>query len=417
MANPDYTAQDVPTWAANLDSMNSLKAIGNIKNPLVELPLLNSLAFARGLGSLTFARADSSPGGTLAAYIDRYGVLQTVAIGLPRFEANGLLIEGASTNLVPESDDFSTWSLNGTMIRTGGQADMADGTAAYLLNDTDVDLDEAWIQTPNMAVADDSLTRTVSIRLKEGTAAQTQVTTFLSIGTLVTVNAIITWATKTISIGTLEGPFHDGFYVAKVPITNNSSGNIVWTIRLYPAGSAASVTGSVTAFRAQAEELPFATSPIATAGAPVTRSADSLSLDIAGNIPLQANAQTILVDWDIFGTHPTLDQDIVGVVGETFRQVRGANAGSLDSTSFFGGSGAGIGTTAVTANVIRRSGLVFDGTTAAYWLDGLRKGTEVPADVTDVLGSAIAIGLGFSGHIRNVRIYDRALSDREMAVA
>ncbi len=418
MANPDYTAQDVPTWAANLDSMNSLKAIGNIKNPLLHLPLLNSLAFAKGVGSLTFARA------SVATYIDRYGVLQSAAIDEPRFEANGLLIEGASENLLPESDDFTlgAWALTGTMNRTGGQADPAGGTDAVLLEDTDVAGDQAYIQD-TAAIANDSLTRTASIFLQPGSAPLTTFAQFLSGGTLVSLFAVIDWSAKTITSGTLEGPFSNGYYRAKVPITNNSSGNTTWQVRIYPAGAAATATGTVTAFRAQAEELPFATSPIETTGAPVTRSADTLNLTIAGNIGLQADAGTILCDVDVLGFigGSTL-QAAFTVRGETSRRIFAANGFAANVPTVNWGP-SDINGDVLTIGVTSRLGAVHDGAgESSIWQDGIEKSSVSGEDVSDSLGTDIDIGF-FSasshlfGHITNIRIYNRALSDREMAVA
>ena len=81
-------------------------AIGNINLPLLDIPLKNSLALKQGVGSVVFTRA------TTGTFIDRYGVLQTAAIDEARFEKEGLLIEGASTNLLTYSQDFSLeWGL------------------------------------------------------------------------------------------------------------------------------------------------------------------------------------------------------------------------------------------------------------------------------------------------------------------
>ncbi len=134
MANPDYTAQDVPTCAANLDSMVSLKAVGEIGNPLLELPLLNSLAFAKGVGSVTFARA------SVATYIDRYGVVQSVAIDVPRFEVNGLLMEGPRTNVLQHNNDPTQgiWSKsNLTPPSTVPGPDGVAGSGTRLLESND----------------------------------------------------------------------------------------------------------------------------------------------------------------------------------------------------------------------------------------------------------------------------------------
>ncbi len=418
MANPDYTAQDVPTWAANLDSMNSLKAIGNIKNPLVHLSLLNDLSFSCGIGSLTFARS------TIGSYIDRYGVLQTAAIDEPRFEANGLLIEGASTNLLDESDDFTAgvWVLTGTMVRTGGQADPAGGTSAVLLDDTDTTSNQAYIQDGASAtVANDALTRNGSVFLKQGTAAKTALSLFLTGGSQVSVVMTIDWSAKTVDAGTLTGPFSNGFYRLELPITNNSSGNTALKVRINPAGgtSEGAAIGTVTAFRAQAEELPFATSPIATAGAPVTRTTESLLLTYTGNSSAEVFAdETILADIEMLGTQTIAGWAIEGIA---FYRLFFVNPnwivqwGDAPNPQVTAGASA--------AGQMDRIGIVreLDGTVTG-WLNGVEGGNGV-SDGT-LVGTPTDIRIGdeggtspLYGHLTNFRIYDKALSDREMAVA
>ncbi len=421
MANPDYTAQDVPTWAANLDSMNSLKAVGEIGNHLLHLPLLNSLAFAKGVGSLTFARA------SIATYIDRYGVLQSAAIDEPRFDVDGLLMEGGSTNELDESDDFtgSPWILTGTMVRTGGQADPAGGTDAVLLDDTDVTSNLAYIQHLNVTILNDSLSHTVSIFLKPGSAAVSALSVFLTGGTGVSATMTVNWGALTVDVGTLKGPFSNGFYRLSLPVTNNTSGNTALSIRVHPAGdaSAGAAIGTVTAFRAQHEKLPFATSPIATSGAPVTRSVDICYATIIGNIGLQADAGTILCDTDVLGlVEASALQTAISVSSETDRRIFAHGFGAVVNASW--------GSQAMTAavmvpNVVERFGLRHEGGGAeSLWRNGAEVDTDTGSDVADALGAEINIG-GFStagsrplfGHIRNIRIYDIALSDREMAVA
>jgi len=53
---------------------------------------------------------------TTATYIDKSGVLQTAAINEPRFEKEGLLIEGQGTNLVPNSQLTSSWRVANTTV-------------------------------------------------------------------------------------------------------------------------------------------------------------------------------------------------------------------------------------------------------------------------------------------------------------
>lgn len=108
-------------WANASQGVPTLSA-GDLACPLLHLPLKNSLAMAMGVGSVTFTRS------TTANYIDRYGVLQTAAIDAPRFEKEGLLIEGASTNLLTYSEQFdqSVWT-KGNITVTPNDTAAPDG--------------------------------------------------------------------------------------------------------------------------------------------------------------------------------------------------------------------------------------------------------------------------------------------------
>ncbi len=397
MANPDYTAQDVPTWAANLDSMNSLKAIGNIKNPLLHLPLLNSLAFARGVGSLTFARA------SVATYIDRYGVVQSAAIDEPRFESNGLLVEGASTNKLLWSDDFTdaVW-LDGSGLWTvvGNNQTAPDGVATSA--DTITVTGTIAKIRQNVVLATGS-SASMWVKILSGTLSEFK----LDHGDGASVDV-------TSDILAAAGEW------ARVKIPNMTKGvSNFLDIDITFAGSGATLS----IWRAQFEELPFATSGISTTTVAVTRSVEALDLTISGNIGLQANAGTILCDVDVLGFMGSATlQTAFAIAGETNRRIFAANGFLTNKASVNWGPGdlAGL---VLTVGVASRLSIVHDGSSGiSFWQDGIEEDSSSGADVSDSLGTDIDIG-SFSassqlfGHISNVRIYDIALSDREMAVA
>jgi len=70
---------------------------------------------------------------SIGTYVDSNGVIQSAASGVARFdhdpvtgESLGLLIEEARTNLLPYSDDFSTWSTNNLSV-TANSTSAPDG--------------------------------------------------------------------------------------------------------------------------------------------------------------------------------------------------------------------------------------------------------------------------------------------------
>ncbi|MFO3907591.1 hypothetical protein AAHD62_24260, partial [Enterobacter hormaechei] len=122
------------------DAANSAAATGYVAPPLPDVwaPLNDDLRLLAGFApadtitvagtsyplpskSITFSRA------TTATYIDKSGVLRTAAINEPRFEKEGLLMEGAGTNHILYSNDPSKWSpLNVAIASTNNLA--PDGT-------------------------------------------------------------------------------------------------------------------------------------------------------------------------------------------------------------------------------------------------------------------------------------------------
>lgn len=100
-SEPSVTSDWQPVNDVDLSQIRYSK----LDNPLTHLFKKNKLVDTLS-GALTWTRA------TTATYIDRYGVLQTAAIDEPRQEKDGWLIEGASTNLLTQSNDFehADWS-------------------------------------------------------------------------------------------------------------------------------------------------------------------------------------------------------------------------------------------------------------------------------------------------------------------
>ncbi len=430
MANPDYTAQDVPTWAANLDSMNSLKAVGNVGNPLLFLPLLNSLAFAKGIGSLTFVRA------SVATYIDRYGVLQIAAIDEPRFEKNGFLIEGARTNLFQRSQEADNvyWTKIRTSITPNDQTG-PDGNATMdkLVEDNTTGahiLDRAETVTSGAEVALSVVARpdtrsSFAMQIKSGATLYAFCVVNLAAGTIRNVSYSNGAAAPVGNESTIEAVANGCFRVSiPVDLPGGETTCGAQLILINGSGSSNYLGDGVSGLwieDMQLEEGSFASSIIRTTGAPVTRTAETLILSIAGNIGLQVDAGAILVDCNIIGLQTgATPQSALIIGGETSRTIKLKGASSTPISHW--ADKTIVGTTRVPFTPYRL-GNVFDGTTASAWVNGVKDGSDSTPTAFDVLGNAIHIGMRnlnnetLFGHITNVRIYEGALSDREMAVA
>ena len=260
------SAQNPTTTSGYWQPNVPMGAIGNINSPLLDLPLQNSLQMKAGVGSVTFTRS------TTGTYIDRYGVLQTAAIDEPRFEKDGLLIEGSSTNLLTYGDEFdnAAWlkarcsiSINSTTAPDGTTTadkliDTADNNTHILYRDVTVPVG----------------TSTMSIYVKSAEHTKCQVRAYNSTDGYTTANVDIALGiTDSGDIAALG----DGWYRVSLPKTTTVT---TFSFRIYIVDSngnnvyAGNGTDGIYIWGSQLEALPFASSYIPTTTSAVTRGGD-----------------------------------------------------------------------------------------------------------------------------------------------
>ncbi len=405
---------------ANLDRKEDL---------LLHMPLLNSLAIERGIGSVTFARS------TIGTYIDRYGVLQTAAIDEARFEKE-YLSEVADTNEMLQSENFNvTWTKNQVSIASGSidgpdgltnSADklVEDGTdnAHFLQQDFDsTPGDNAVVSGFCFAKIFATNRDWIHLELVGKSGGSSAVWFDLVNGVVGTVEAG--------SKGRITA-LADDWYKCEIYDFDVTVGGNVPALRIMLAtsdggeGYQGDGARGTYIFGGQAQDLPYSTSYIPTTVAAVTRASDSLQITIEGNIPLQADPGTILCDVSILG------KDIDGnnqyawrIAGETDRYIIVTNSTNGKISAAWGDAAQG-DRGPLTDRQVQRLGLRHEGGgNSSLWLDGVNIGTVSGADVSDALGSVIFLGSStgpgqnINGHISNFRIYDRAFTDFEMAVA
>lgn len=223
-----------------------------------------SANFSIGSGTATFTatRGASNP----ATYIDSSGlVVTTTTSNVPRFTGGfynstgfvsrpGIIIEGASTNLVPASaefDDASWTATNVTVDDQTGDLNAPDGTAtADLLTATNAN------GTVLLASAVTGATFSVWLRRKTGT------------GNIdITANGGTNYTTVTLVSGQWAR-----FTVTAASASQKAGIRIVTS------------TDAVYAWGAQFENLVFATSYIPTTAGALTRNKENLSYVCSGNI-------------------------------------------------------------------------------------------------------------------------------------
>ena len=408
------------------------EAYGRLNSELFYAPLRNSLDIVKGTGSITFSRAST------ATYIDRYGVVQIAAVDEPRFEEEGLLIEGSSTNLLLYSEEFETyWTRTSAITITANTTDTTapDGSNnADRIEDTNNTTLEKIYQS--VSVSDDLLKRIFSIFLKAGTSNIVAIDLLYYNGTTVTGRLIVdlnTGEAIAIDCDNYEvKKLKNGWYRVSVTKANNNSGNTNAQCKIFPAwnttlssSSSVNATGYVYAWGAQLEELPSATSYIPTTDSAVTRAADACYATYYGNVPNPDGEFSISLKFDCLGGQAPFERDILTlsrVHPPYFNQIR-----ILANEAKFhylrnGGNYVPSGTIPIEPVIFTVT--VNSNDLVKTYINGILKTSNTIPLSDSILSSSNKIGIGCNdvgaavlfGHVSEIRIYDFALTDLEASL-
>lgn len=280
------------------DAASSAAATGYVDAPFPDVwaPLSDSLQLLAGSApadtltisgtsyplktkSVSFSRAST------ATYIDKSGVLQTAAINEPRFEKEGLLIEEQRTNYYLNSNDPSKWATSGvnkiqqadgnTQAITGIMTLTADsGEINILANSSPVSLSAGGVVS-------------VSCRVK-GTDGRLRIriansSTLVADCTLDLVNGVTTTGSGiVITKSSIDG---DGYYNFSCTFTAATAESYYFQIRVL-SRTGQTVIPAGAEIRLQMPQLETgigSTSYIPTTTTTVTRAADDCTSQRSGN--------------------------------------------------------------------------------------------------------------------------------------
>lgn len=395
-------------------------AIGNINAPLLDMPLKNSLAMKSGVGSATFTRAST------ATYIDRYGVLQVAGVDTPRFEKQGYLNEGGSTNLLLQSTNMMTspWS-NGI---GGFVTQSTDNSTVPFSSDASMGLNVTkFVATSTPAVLFSRQTQTLN----------SSTTYTASVFMYVPATYGSTFSFQVDFSDTYNGntnTYPTGAWVratSTVTITTGSTSNFDFNILIDGAAPVANDTWYCVA--PQLEALPFASSYIPTTSSTVTRATDNLTITSIGNsngVTNRFSEETLLFDFATLGGSENSYKTVFEFNGQStaYRAFYNTSASSMGlqyGTDTVHGSQLGVGVAPL--NVMTRYALSHDtlGVTKSYMNGVFKQSGSSGTSNSSVPSTAIIIGSNVSndagsksyGHYSNFRIYDRAFTAYEVSLA
>jgi hypothetical protein len=245
--------------------------------PILYMPLVSDLSLVNGTGAATLTRS------TIGTLINKTtGNLDTAAIDVARFEANGILIEGGSTNLIIKNTEYDTssWGKVGATVTpndliapdgtlTADKIDFGGGTGLVLQDISLTTTDNTGAVWVNGIVGE---TLKIEVRANNSSVVQQQQVT-LTGGWERIDNSLVSadWSLQTDS-----------------------------TVRITIRKDAPNTADVFHLWIGQLETLMFSSSSILTDTIPVSRTADNLSIPTAGNF--NESEGTISIEAEVIGS-------------------------------------------------------------------------------------------------------------------
>lgn len=401
-------ADDAAKLASQITGLETVAdAIGLAALPMPDVwaPLSDSLRLITGygrdvlVGSDVVARMVNFSRNSTATYIGKDGQLKTAAANEPRFEKEGLLIEGQSTNLFLNSDNVVVWGNPAGASASTRELQPAQGslvTCKVSAPSINGGLRQSYaapaggVHTVSFYLSKNSTS--LKFVLENGGAAW-------GMGAQASIAPATGAITGVIGITAAKSsPCSDG-YIYQLTLPSGKVGGLLnaeWKV---------DAAGDFYIGMPQLEALPFASSYIPTAGAAATRAKESLYLAPSGNVPSDINMA--------FAAQIKLMGKGLNSWPRVFEISDPANKGPfIDMTT---GMWGGANLVGVRKTVAAR----FSDT--SRWLDGVSLGSawqpypvKTYSDPVYIAGSNAVGSRDFYGHVRNVRAWFFSPTDDQM---
>lgn len=417
-------AADKAIQISGLSTVEDAVALTGVPIADVWAPLTDNLNLITGKGidikvgddvlatKLDFTRAST------ATYIDKSGILKTAAINEPRFEQEGLLIEIQSTNMIPNSQAISPSQFGDAWVNSEVGEGWFKVSAKTLSGSSepgycDISNGASMQKGIHTFSVDVKATPDFSVRFARYGSDSSTSSTF----TITEAN----WLTVAIPTGWTMTRYSDWF---RITLTCDFVSEGTRIFRIYPNASSNFTSRRDFVFRRlQIEALNYSTSYIPTTGVAASRVRDVCKLQWEGNmLPLMTgNPFTISAEyhlWNGYGNnHRCLLQHDTSYGNMIFR------LNNTTSDIYFYRSAGGAGAFSTNGLINKPFVATISCSESDYvslYLDGTRVGYRqsaptAPGMPTQLgLGSAPSGSYSLSGHIKNLRIWNRAFSDIQL---
>ncbi len=359
---------------------------------------------------------------TTATYYDKSGVLQYAAINEPRFEREGLLMEGQSTNYILNSDDPTKWNTSASVTKTVLASDgIAQAVTMKGVMNAEQNFPTFNVSSDLTLAAGDMIS--ISCRAK-GSYGYIRIVLSLEASTqyALAVNAVTgvpisppAGVTLVASLGS------DGYVSIQATMPAKAAGTHTARIMAQPAtGDTVIPVGSEFYVQTpQLEKNAVPTSYIPTGSAVVTRAGEKATLQPSGNIGYQAigDAFSRTLAFEIavnrYVTPNVGYADLVRVAGSNndiiFRAV------SATINSYIGGSGPSVPITYPFASKVYVQSIDVDNTNSMYFDGKTSNRKQAPTNPASKPTSIdIQSNPNVVFHIRNLRIWHRLLTPNQI---
>lgn len=237
--------------------------------------------------SVPFTRAGTG------TYTDKSGVLRTAAINEPRFEKEGLLLEEQRTNLALYSVDLSNTYWNKTRLTVASGYDAPDGSKTACKVIADASTSAHYLNKLLNVNANKQYAFSVFVKAAEFTEIRLSLSSGVTVGTtsytfmLDTGKVVAAGTGGTGGVPTITRLANDWWRVSIISEVMAASGTAYFNIWISENGSTSPVQGDdakgIYLWGVQVEESPTMSSFIPTTTATATRAADDCILQRSGN--------------------------------------------------------------------------------------------------------------------------------------